>query len=58
MHTRFDEQFSKGLARLPFSGLRSRLLLPLLLALLPVYGFILYSTLMLTTPLSHRGASL
>lgn len=40
----FDEQLSKWTARLPFSSLRARLLLFLFLALLPAYGFILYST--------------
>ena len=45
MHTGFDKQFSKWTARLPFSSLRARLLLLLLLALLPVYGFIAYSVL-------------
>lgn len=43
MHTGFDKQFSLWVAQLPFSNLRSRLLLLLLLALLPVYGFIAYS---------------
>ena len=41
----FDEPSRKWSARLPFSSLRARLLLLLLLALLPVYGFIAYSVL-------------
>ncbi|HWR87965.1 MAG TPA: cache domain-containing protein, partial [Acidiferrobacterales bacterium] len=45
MRKGFDEQLSKWTARLPFASLRARLLLLLLLALLPAYGFILYSTL-------------
>ena len=43
VHTRFDKQFNLWLTQLPFSGLRSRLLLLLLLTLLPVYAFISYS---------------
>jgi len=39
----FDDQLSRWTARLPFSSLRARLLLLLFLALLPAYGFILYS---------------
>ena len=44
MREGFDEQLRKWTARLPFSSLRTRLLLLLFLALLPAYGFILYST--------------
>ena len=43
VHTGFDEQFSKWIARLPFSSLRSRLLLRPFLVLLPAYGFTLHS---------------
>mgnify|MGYP001605070151 FL=1 len=43
MRNGLDDQLSKWTARLPFSSLRARLLLLLFLALLPAYGFILYS---------------
>jgi signal transduction histidine kinase len=43
VHRGFNDQLSKWTARLPFSSLRARLLLLLFLALLPAYGFILYS---------------
>ena len=43
MRKGFDKQLSKWIARLPFSSLRARLLLLLILALLPAYAFILYS---------------
>ena len=45
MHKGFYDLFSEWTARLPFLSLRARLLLLLFLALLPAYGFILYSTL-------------
>ena len=44
MHKGFYDLLSKWTARLPFLSLRARLLLLLFLALLPAYGFILYST--------------
>ena len=43
MRKGFDDQLSRWTARLPFSSLRARLLLLLIIALLPAYGFILYS---------------
>ncbi len=43
MRKGIDDQLSKWTTRLPFSGLRARLLLLLILALLPTHSFILYS---------------
>ena len=43
MRKGFDKQLSKWIARLPFSSLRARLLLPLIIAFLPAYSSALYS---------------
>ncbi len=43
MRKAFNELLSRWAARLPFTNLRARLMLLLFLALLPAYGFILYS---------------
>ena len=43
MRKGFDKQLSKWIARLPFSSLRARLLLLLIIAFLPAYSSVLCS---------------
>lgn len=57
MRKGFDDQLSKWTARLPFSGLRARLLLLLNnIAVLPTYSSVLYSTIVAARQQAAEGA--